>query len=277
MNNHLKTAKTNGVIGLGDGKTAATRKVKRSQQQEELIVTRLMGLFIAATLLIVGLLLIKKNETIAFMTRFNAILPYIWIALGLLTAAAAGYYIWLRVKRVDDSKKPFSSAILLGSAAYLFVMSLLFRTFSISTHIIFVIATTAFCFIYAFYPRWFFFFSLAAAVGGMGIYCAKYGFAIPLSVKGAIFVLLRIASFALPFAAAALFFMARKGARKVPGGRQFPVLGSGYDSPSVIIGAALLLALNIFVIVFPQLVFYSLVVYFGAYLISAIVCTVKMI
>lgn len=262
---------------MGDSKSAATRKVKRSQQQEELIVTRLMGLFIAATLLIVGLLMIKKNETIAFVTNFNAILPYIWIALGLLTAAAAAYYIWLRVKKIDDSAKPFSSTIMLLSAAYLFLLSLLFHTFSINTHIIFVIVTTAFCFIYAFYPRWFFFFSLAAAIGGLGIYCAKYGALNLLSVKSLIIAALRIGSFILPVAAAALFFMARKGAAGKPRGREFPVLGDGYNSLSVIIGAALLLVGTLFVTIFPQFVFYTLVVYFGAYLISAIVCTVKMI
>lgn len=275
--NNFKSANTNGVINLGDNKTVATRKIKRSQEQEELIVTRLMGLFIAATLLIVGLLLYKKNETIAFVTKFNDVLPYIWIGLGLLTAAAAAYYIFLRVKRVDDSAKPFSSTILLAAAAYLFLMSLLFRSFTINTHIIFVIVTTAFCFIYAFYPRYFFFYSLAAAIGGMGIYCAKYGALNLLSVKMVIVALLRVSSFVLPFAAAALFFIARKGAAGNSKGKRFPVLGDGYDRLSIIIGAALLLVSTVFVTIFPQFVFYTLVVYFGAYLISAIVCTVKMI
>lgn len=275
--NDLKTAKTNGVIKLGDKKSAATGKIKRSQEQEELIVSRLMGLFIAATLLIVTLLLIKKNETPAtFITIQNA-LPFVWLAFGLLTAAAAAYYIVLRVKHVDDSSKPFSSTILLVSAAYLFIMSLLFRSFEINTHIIFVIVTAAFCFIYAFYPRSFFFFSLAAAIGGMGIYCARYGELSFISPKMIIVSLLRIASFVLPVAATVLFYLARKGASNKPRGNSFPVLGDGYNGLSMVIGAALLLAGTIVVSFFPEFVFYTLVIYFGAYLVSAIVCTVKMI
>lgn len=272
--NNFKTANTNGVIKLGDKKTVATGKIKRSQEQEELIVTRLMGLFIAATLVIVGLLLIKKNETISFVAKYDVALPIVWAILGVCTAAAAVYYFWLRAKHVNDSAKPFSSTILLGSAAYLFIMSLLFRTFSINTHIIFVIATTVFCFIYAFYPRYFFFYSLAAAIGGLGIYCAKYGIPSFFNVKTVIIVLLRVASLLLPFAAAALFFMSRRGSKKP---KVLSILGEGYNSLSVIIGAVLLLVGTVFVTIFPQFVFYTLVVYFGAYLISAIVCTVKMI
>lgn len=262
---------------MGDKKGAATGKIKRSQEQEELIVSRLMGLFIAATLLIVALLLIKKNETLEFMSILEKALPYAWLVFGLLTAAAAVYYIVLRAKHIYDSTKPFSSTVLLVSAAYLFIMSLLFRYFEINTHIIFVIVTAAFCFIYAFYPRSFFFFSLAAAIGGIGIYCARYGALSFISPKMIIVSLFRIASFALPVAAAVLFYLARKGASKKPRGNSFPILGDGYNGLSMIIGAALLLAGTILVAFFPEFVFYTLVIYFGAYLVSAIVCTVKMI
>lgn len=277
MMNNFKTANVNGVMKLGDSKIAASGKIKRSQEQEELIVNRLMVLFIAATVLVVTLLLLKKNETLSYVQTLNVVLPFVQIGFGLLTLAAAAYFIILRVKHINDGAKIFSSPVLLGTALFLLMIALLYRSFEINTHIIIVIAVSAFCFIYAFYPRSFFFFSLAAAAGGIGVYCARYGLPSVLSVKMAIVALFRILSFALPVAAAVLFILARRGAGNKPRGNRFPVIGDGYNSPAFIIGAGLLLACAATVTFLPGLAFYTLVVYFGAYLVSAIVCTVKMI
>jgi hypothetical protein len=276
--NNQKTANVNGVIKLGDTKIAATGKIKRSQEQEELIVNRLMGLFIAATLLVVGFLLLKKNETLAYVKMLNTVLPFVQIGFGILTLAAVVYFIIKKVKHKDESTKTFSSPIILALSVFLFAISLLYRSFEINTHIIIVIVVTAFCFIYAFYPRSFFYLSLVAAIGGIGIYCARYGVPSLLSAKMAIVALFRVLSFALPVAVAILFFLARRGAGgKKTRGNKFPVLGDGYNNPVFIIGAALLLAGAVTVTFIPNLVFYTLVVYFGAYLVSAIICTVKMI
>ncbi len=262
---------------MGENKITASGKIRRSQEQEELIINRLMSLFIAATVTIVALLLIKKNETLAYVNTIMAVLPFVQIGFGLLTAAALIYYIVLKVKHINDNKKTLSSPILLGTSAFLLVLSLLFRSFEINTLIIAVIAAAAFCFIYAFYPRSFFVFSLAAAVGGIGIYCARYGAFGFFSLKTVIIALFRIASFVLPFAIAVLFILARKDAKNKPRGNKFKLLGDGYNAPEFIIGAVLMLAGTTAVTIVPGLVFYTLVVYFGAYMICAIIRTVKMI
>ncbi|MDD6799722.1 MAG: hypothetical protein PUE85_04815 [Firmicutes bacterium] len=263
-------------LSIGDNKN----RKKRDEKTEELLVNRLMLLFVAAIVAVVALLAIKKNGMFAMASFIMNVLPWAILISGLLLAGAAALFIYRRVKHIDDSMKVFSSGVLLFVAAMLF---LLFSTYEFvnrtsdgfSVTIAAIIIVTALCFIFSFYSRDFFRYSLFTAVGAALLYYSRGSVDFASGASRAVVTVL-----AALLAAAVIVFMLvlRSNGGKISlGGKTITVMARNHKYYPFFIGAGSLLCALAFSAICSSLSIYALFAFAAVYLIIAIIYTVRMI
>jgi len=146
---------------------------KNNAERDDFLSNRIMALLITVTAIIVTLLLLKKNNN-HFEAQFiiNA-LPFVRLGLSLVFVASLVYYIIRKRRKIDDSMKFFGSPLLFGSAFLLFGISLMFTYLLVMGTVICFIAAILLYFIYCFYQRDFFWFSVITAFGTVLLYAGS--------------------------------------------------------------------------------------------------------
>lgn len=263
---------------MSDNKININSKKNRMSiaERDDFLSNRMMALLITVTTLIVTMLLLKKNNN-HFEAQFIIyVLPYVRLGLGLVFVASFIYYIIRRRQKIDDSMKFFGSPILLGSASLLFGISLMFTYLLVIGTVICFIAAILLYFIYCFYQRDFFWFSIITAAGAALLYASSLD---PTSVmlKNIVKTAAKVSAIILPviFIIAILVFKRADGCIMLRS-RNIKIMKDEYRYYPFITAAAITLAGSVAARFFLGTMIYSMVLLFAAYLLIAIIYTVKM-
>lgn len=246
-------------------------------ERDDFLANRMMSLLITVTAIIVTMLLLKKNNN-HFEAQFIInVLPFVRLGLGLVFIASLVYYIIRKKQKIDDSMNFFGSPILLGSAALLFGISLMFTYLLVIGTVICFIAAILLYFIYCFYQRDFFWFSIITAAGIILLYAASLD---PTSVmlKNIVKTTAKASAIILPaiFIIAVLIFRRAEGCIMLRG-KKVKIMKDEYRYYPFITVAAITLAGSIAAMFLLGTMIYSMVLLFAVYLLIAIIYTVKMI
>lgn len=246
-------------------------------ERDDFLSNRMMALLITVTALIVTLLLLKKNNN-HFEAQFIIYaLPFVRLGLGLVLIASFIYYIVRRRQKIDDSMKFFGSPILLGSASLLFGISLMFNYLLVIGTVICLIAAILLYFIYCFYQRDFFWFSIITAAGTILLYACSLD-STSVMLKNIVKTAAKASAIILPviFIIAILVFKRADGCIML-NGKNVKIMKDEYRYYPFITAAAITLAGSVAARFFLGTMIYSTVLLLAAYLLIAIIYTVKMI
>ncbi len=268
-----------GVMYLMGNNIRQTKKESNEllRDKEDFKSNRLMMLLVAATLFIVSLLLAKKNIINAEgIIIINALL-YIQIAAGILFAAALVFFIIKKIKKHDEEDKYFKSSVLLGIAALILIIALLFKTILINGSVLFVIVAFLLYFLFCFYARDFFFYSVFTVLISIFMYLNS------LYVSGGILkeivkVSLRGISIVIPvLVIIGAFVLYRNGGYISFRNEKILFMKPSYKYYPFFITAVIAIASCILIMLVHTSLIYTLIVLFAFYLLNAIIYTVKMI
>ena len=259
--------------------------VRQSKREENDLIrehddfksNRLMILMVSATALVVALLLMKKNignfEPIFILN----VLLYVRIALGVIFAASLAFFIVKRRKLSDESGKYISSSVILGVSALLLIVSLVFEYIRTNGAVLFIISAFLLYFLYCFYARDFFWYSVFTVVCAGLMYSCSLATTIGL-LKNVIKVSMKGFAFVIPMLVVlALIMLRRSGGIIEFRGKKIRLIRPGYNYYPFFCAAAVSIAGSIIIILFPSLLIYGLIALFAFYLLFAIIYTVKMI
>ncbi|MHB1152137.1 MAG: hypothetical protein ACYCWE_09425 [Eubacteriales bacterium] len=264
---------------MSDNKININSKKDRTNiaERDDLLSNRIMTLLITVTALIVTLLLLKKNNNHFEAEFIIYALPFVRLGAGLVFIASLAYYIVRKRQKIDDSMKFFGSPILLASASLLFGISLMFTYLLVTGTVICLIAAILLYFIFCFYQRDFFWFSVITAAGTVLLYAASLD---PTTVmlKNIVKTASKVSAVILPaiFIIAILVFKRADGCMMLRG-RKVKIMKDEYRYYPFITAAAITLAGSVAARLFLGTMIYSIVLLLAAYLLIAIIYTVKMI
>lgn len=148
---------------------------KLSKEKEDLIFLKLASMFFMACAAIIFIL--KLNDP---TTRGNVALwfyrlaknPVYLIIMGVLLAASLAFYIWCKVKKVDESNKTVASINYVSVLSYILASSIYFRYTNDYKMMLFVtIALALLYFVYYIYRNEFFVFSLSNLINAVALWC----------------------------------------------------------------------------------------------------------
>jgi len=246
------------------------------ERRDDFLANRMMALLIAVTAVIVMLLLLKKNN-IHFEAQFIIYaLPFFQIGLGLAFISSLIYHIIRKKRKIDDSKKFFGSSMLLGSAALLSGISLAFTYLLVTGTVICLIAAVMLYFIYCFYQRDFFWFSVITAAGTVFLYTGSLDpTAVPL--KNIIKTAAKGSAVLLPLIfIAAILILRRADGHIMLNGKKTKIMRKEYRYYPFITAAVITFAGSAAVLFIPGIMIYSIILLLAAYLLIAIIYTIKM-
>ncbi len=264
---------------MSDNKININSKKDRTNitERDDFLSNRMMVLLITVTALIVTLLLLKKNNN-HFEAQFIIYaLPFVRLGSGLAFIASLAYYSIRKKQKIDDSMKFFGSPILLASASLLFGISLMFTYLLVTGTVICLIVAILLYFIYCFYQRDFFWFSVITAAGTVLLYAA--------SLNSTTVMLKNIAKTAAKFSAVILpviFIIAILVFKRADGcimlrSKKVKIMKDEYRYYPFITAAVITLAGSVAAMLFLGTMIYSIVLLLAAYLLIAIIYTIKMI
>lgn len=249
---------------------------EEQEKRDDLLANRMLVLMVAVTFLIVVMLLIKKNNPTFEAVFILHALNWVRIGFGVLFAAALVNYIVKRRNNADESGKLINSSLLLCGASTLLVISLLFTKLLTTGCVAVLLAAAVLYFIFCFYQRDFFWYTVMTYCGALLIYLASLRLG-GGTIKTIAKIVGKCAAFVLPVIVmiAVLVIRSRLGSLTI-GGKKRRIMRSGYlyypfiVCPAVTIAGA---ALSMFI---PAAMVYAVVAMFAVFLIIAIVYTIKM-
>lgn len=264
---------------MGKYKINKTRPEKNNtgaQARNDVVVNRMMIMFVLTTIAVVGLLLIKRGTS--FERRFVLnMLIYFQIASGILFAAAIIFFIFRCVKKIDDNLWIFSSRTLAVITGVIFFAFMLYTKIGNNRVVIGVIVALIISFIYSFYQRDYFWYTLFTALITVMLFVMKS------PVYGVwwsdIFVYVsKILIFAVPVIVGVLFIIVKykKGNIKI-GKKNITVMKPSYWYLPFFTGAGTAVVCGALGLIFDALTIYAAVGFLGIYLIFGILYTIKMI
>jgi len=253
---------------LGNSKTKNTKK---RNQTSELAINRLMLLFCAAIFATLGMVYLNNIDIHTEAHFVEYVLPTCTIVTGVLLLAALAFFIYKRVRRQDDSKKVFSSGVLLFIAACLFGFFASFKLIkstpnALTVMIGAVVVVTAICFIYYLYNRDFFNYAVMTAVGAVLMYLGKEPFDFVGDTLGSVAKLLAIL---MPIAVIVLLVLNKAG--------KLNFMNPGYKYYPFFTGAGIMLGTMLVSLFAPALFIYLFMAFLAVFLIITIAYTVRMI
>lgn len=254
------------------------KKDKKSiEERDDFLANRLMALLVAVTALIVILLLLKKNNNIFEALFIINVLPFVRLGSGLIFIAAAVNFIIKRLRHADESMKFFGSPMLFGIALLLFGISIIFTYLLVIGTVICFIAALLIYFIYCFYQRDFFWFSIVTAAGTVLLYTSSLSTTTGL-LKNIIKTAAKTSAVILPvlFIIAVLIFRRADGCVMLHK-KKIRLMKSEYSYYPFIVAPAITLAGSVTALFFYGSMIYSMIILLAAYLVIAIIYTVKMI
>lgn len=255
-----------------------SKKERKAEEQKlnDVAVNRVMILF---TLTVVGVVVLNilrnvvgKNEYIFVLN----VLPFVQIGTALLVAAAAIWFYLCRKNNVDETYRLFKSSYVLGTAITIFVPALLYKYTHVTGAIVIMVAALVLCYVYNFYPRDFYMYSILTAVGAVLMYAAGLG-----KAYLTLFTIVKIAAGIVAIAVAIATLAVTLKVRKCNGKLEFfgkkISFGGSFKYYPFVIGAVILLLGTIVSFVAGAATVYALCAFFAAYLVIAIIYSIKMI
>jgi len=255
----------------------AKRRKENDQKKNDTMVNRMMALFVAAVVYVVALLLLKKNGT-SFETVFVLhALPIIKLVTGLLFAGMVAFFAVNRKRGVDESEWFINTKHLVVLSFILFASAMLYQYIGNTGVVVCVIALLIAAFVYCFYQREFFTYTVFSLLGALGLYGVKAGYSAS-AVKFIISIVLIVLAFAVPVLTFIFVNKLKKnnGHLKLKGG-DILVIKDKSAYTHLIIGAVYVLAAAVVGLIFNAVALYTLIAFLFLYLVFAIVYTVKMI
>lgn len=145
-----------------------TQKEKRALEAEAVSNAITYRMTIVFALLVVGILaLIRVTQSASSELWLMGALPVFRIVTGVLFLAAVTFFIVMRAKNTDESRRILTSAFLCGIAGTLFVAALVCYPLGPSRIIAWFLATALLFFVYEIYAVDFFLFSVVTVVGAI--------------------------------------------------------------------------------------------------------------
>lgn len=145
-----------------------TQKEKRALEAEAVSNAITYRMTIVFALLVVGILaLIRVTQSASSELWLMGALPVFRIVTGVLFLAAVTFFIVMRAKNTDESRRILTSAFLCGIAGTLFVAALACYPLGPSRIIAWFLATALLFFVYEIYAVDFFLFSVVTVVGAI--------------------------------------------------------------------------------------------------------------
>jgi len=258
-----------------DKKAIREKKLAR-EKKSDIVLYRLMMAFILAMIGIFGMLSVKKsidNEANFIMY----VLPCLLVVSGIAFAAALIFFIMQRNRHVDDSDKLINSSNMLGAAAVFFGCAVYYGLALEASHIVVaLIAAIVLYFVYHIYSKDFF------AYSGLTALCAGLVY---MSVANNVYttigtaVTFAEAVLAIVIAAAGVVFAIMlingKGSITI-GERKRKIFEGGFKIYPMFISAVLGAVGGALAIAMPAFAIYAVVAMLAAYLVIAVVYTVKL-
>ena len=264
------------MIHLSNYSADKRKSVEKSAKNDDLMVNRMMAIFAAALVYIVALLLLKKNGT-SVETKFVLnVLPVLKAVTGLLSAAMVAFFLINRKRRVDESEWFFTTTHFVIFSFVLFLSAMLYGYIGNKGVVLGVVALLVAAFVYCFYQRDFFLYTLFTIVGALGLYAIRSGYSASI-VKYIFIIILKVAAFVLPIVTVIVVRIAQKndGCIKLFGKKHL-LFKPRSLYPVFYIGAAVLLAAAVLSFFINAIALYTLIAFLALYLVIAIVYTVRM-
>jgi len=246
------------------------------EKREDFLSNRIMIVFVTLTVLIVTLLLLRKNNNNFEASLITGPLLGIRIGLGVLFAASVGYFAYKKKSHADESFKYFNSSFLLGCAAVLFVVSLVFPYILTLGTVVVLIAALLLYFLYCFYAGDFFAYSVMTAIGSLFIYASSLGVTAG-AVKGIVKFAAKGCAVILPVIVIIALFVLRSSNGDIQlKGKRVKIMRPGYNYYPFFVGAVITFAGSLASLFFAPAMLYAQIVLFVAYIVIAIIYTIKM-
>lgn len=251
-------------------------EAKRIRKLRHHTVVNRMTLAAVLTVIAVSLLMLisnNANRQIVFMVKINPIL--LWVS-GAAVVLAAGYFVFDHFIRKSEEMRILSSGFLLGATAVLFAISLYYRINHNVAHMIFgFIAAFILYAVYNVYNKNFFAGSLMTLVGIVLVYFGSDSHSSDLGrLASSLCAAAAIALGALAVIFAAV--LAAKGGVLSIGSRKIRPFGNDDTSVSLIVAGAISVIGGFFGFFMTAASSYVLIAFFIAYLVAAVVNTIKM-
>ncbi len=252
--------------------------VAREQQEkrDDFLANRMLILMLAVTFAVVAMLLIKKNNPTYEAVFILHALTWVQIGFGVLLCAAIANFVIKRKNGADESGRYIDSGLLLCAAASFFLMSLFYTKLLTTGCVAFLLAAVILYFIYCFYQRDFFWYTVMTYCGAVLIYLASLrlgGGTVKIIAK----IVGKCAAFILPAAViiAVLVIRGRLGTVSI-GGKKRRIMHQGYLYYPFIVCSAVTLAGAVTAFLLPAAMIYAVVALFAVFLIIAIIYTIRM-
>lgn len=258
-----------------------SNEIKKSKEEIELknntIVNRMMIMFGLATAAVVALLLIKRSGGATERIFVLDWLFYLKIASGILLAGAIVYFAVQKKRNVDESLKMFSSITLLILTVILFSICMLYQYFGNMAMVIIVIGALVLSFVYNFYQRDYFYYSVFTVINVMLMYLVRTGLS-RMIWKNILIYTSKVLIFVIPVIVVGVLLYAKvkDGAVKF-NGKSYMIMKPSYLYLPFYIGAAIAIIAGVVGLFLGSYVIYLIIAQLAVYLLFGIIYTIKMI
>ncbi len=264
------------MIHLSNYSADKRKSVQKSAKNDDRMVNRMMAVFAMALVLIVALLLLKKQGS-SVETRFVLhVLPYIKAVTGLLFAGMVAFFLINRGRHTDESGWFFNTTHFVIFSFILFLSALLYSYIGNKGVVLGIVALLVSAFVYCFYQRDFFLYTLFTILGAFGLYAIRSGYSASV-LKYVFVIILEVVAFVLPVVTVIVMLIAQKNDGCITlFGKKITLMKPKSLYPVFYIGAAVLLIAAVLSFFINAIALYTLLAFLALYLVIAIVYTVRM-
>ncbi len=252
-----------------------SNKAQRRQEslaRSNVVTNKMTAVFCALVALAVFFIRLSQDSSFELWFLTKALL-WMQIGCGVLFLAALVWRVLAVRHRADEHLRVFSSSLLLGAAASLFGIMLLYLHFGAFRSILTALVLTLLFFVYEIYPVDFFLFSIVIAVGGMA---ASLAGSPAFGIARVRYVNITLVGLVLLAAAAVSFFMFRlRRDKKLKIGGHKILLAPDARPAVVYAGSAAALLAVLGAVLFGHILYFAAALC-AIYLLVAIFYTVKL-
>lgn len=258
------------------GKNEVKKRKDELDDKNNVIVNRMMIMFVLATAVIVALLLLDKQPARVVSGFRTNVIPYIQIASAVLLIGAIVFKVIRYNKKVFDGNKVLSSSTLLTLSIIFFSLSALYKFLGNSKTVIAVIGVLVVAFVWYFFQKDYFYYTIYTIISVLLLFGIRNGPS-PTLIRNIIYFASYVLVVLIPVVLLIMLMTARKnkGVFKV-GGKRYLIMKPSYLYFPFFVGIAVTLIGAILGFILSSLVIYVIIALFAAYLIFGIVYTVKM-
>ncbi|MFA6948319.1 MAG: hypothetical protein WCQ72_05010 [Eubacteriales bacterium] len=242
------------------------------EREENAIVNRMMAVFVAAVCAVIILLMIGNGGAVERTFVINVLPVMKIISLVLL----AGTFVWYIIDRKaeHDSIRSFSPGVFVIASATLTAVMWLYTQLGVIFSVGIIIAVTVAAFVYYFYQRDFFWFTILTIIGAVSLVLSRQALNVWIVKTIALVAVRALCVIASLGFLAVIVLLAKKGRMKLFG-REL-IFREGTQRLPFIIAPALITAGTVIAFFAPAAATYAAFALLALYLVYAIIYTVKM-